>query len=228
LIFANTKNQALDPKFAGSFISWLFNRRKPDGAPVCSSIDAVLYLTLIHHVGDLGGVRLQPALTLVRDDRPDYKSLNDYLTAFLEDWATFNGIPMFAAEKPFEQIEDFSRTPMRRMGLPKGVKGLKIALNFEFPALCPKCAATFAHPAGNGNAMNVNEPQKDLLIVRVICPRCHDVAATRVADLAVDRQGDTISVYPWIGRPEEMMGADWRRFIDRSEGPASAAFNRTT
>lgn len=225
LIFANTKNQALDPKLAGSFISWLFNRRKPSGAPVCSSIDAVLYLTLIHDVGDLGGVRLQPAITLLRDDRPEYKRLDDYLQTFLEDWAAFNGIPMFAAEKPFEEIEDFSRTPMRRMGLAKGVKGFKIAINFEFPALCPKCGATFAHPAGNGNSMYINEPQKELLVVGLVCPQCDNIAATRVADLAVDRDGDTISVYPWLGRLENISGADWRKFIDRSGGPASATFN---
>jgi hypothetical protein len=124
---------------------------------VCNSIDGVLYLTLIHDVGDLGGVRLQPAIVLLRDDRRDYAPLDEYLRRFLEHWAAFNGIPMFTAEKSFDQIEDFSKTPMRRTGL-QGAEptsrpnGMKIAMNFDFPALCTKCGATFAHPAGNGNA----------------------------------------------------------------------------
>lgn len=221
LIFANTQNQPLDPRLAVSFLSWLFNRRKPDGQPVCSSIDAVLYLTRIHDVGDLDGVRLQPAITLFRDERPDYEPLKDYLAAFLADWAAFNRIPLFMAEKSYEQIEDFSRTPMRR-----GLKNLKrkpvppyIAASFPMPALCQNCGARFAHPAANANQMYKNEPQKDFLVIGFVCPRCDDIATTRVADLAEDRKGDTISVYPWTGSLDDMLKPEWRRFIDRSNPP---------
>jgi hypothetical protein len=223
LIFANTQNQPLDPRLAASFLSWLFNRRKPDGQPVCSSIDAVLYLTQIHDVGDLDGVRLQPAITLFRDERPDYEPLKDYLMALLEDWAAFNRIPIFMAEQSFGQIEDFSMTPMRRAGLLKNLKQKPsppyIAWSFPMPALCQNCGTKFAHPAGNANPMYKNEPQKDFLVIGFVCPRCDDIAATRVADLAVDRDGDTISVYPWSGSLDDMLKPEWRRFIDRSNPP---------
>jgi hypothetical protein len=223
VILANTGNQPLDPRLAGSFLGLLFNRRKPDGQPICSSIDAVLYHTQIHNVGDLDGVGLRPAITLLRDGRSQYEPLKAYLDRLLEDWAAFNGIPMFVAEQSFDQIKDFSRTPMRRMGLGKAIKsnakGLRIAASFPIPARCKKCDATFAHPAWNGNAMYVNEPQKDLLVVGFVCPRCDDIADTRVADFATDRDGDTINVYPWTGSLDDILKPDWRKFIDRSERP---------
>jgi hypothetical protein len=165
LILVNTQNQPLEPRVAVWFLSLLFNRRKHNSDAICSSIDCILYLTQIHTVGELDEVRLNPAITLVRDERPDYAELKTYLSEFVEEWAAFNNIPLFAAEQSFERIQDFSKTPMRRRVLPKSLKEKPkppyIAAKFSLPALCQQCGAKFAHPAGSGNPMYVNEPQKD-------------------------------------------------------------------
>jgi hypothetical protein len=180
-------------------------------------------LTQIHSVGELDEVRLNPAITLVRDERPEYAELKTYLSEFVEEWAAFNNMPLFAAEQSYERIEDFSRTPMRRRVLPKSLKENPkppyIAAKFSLPALCQQCGAKFAHPAGNGNPMYINEPQKDCFVVGFICPRCDQVAETRVADLTLDRDGDVIRVYPWTGTLNDFLGAEWRTFIDRNDPP---------
>ena len=112
---------------------------------------------------------------------------------------------------------------MKRAGILKALKEKPeppyIAASFPMPARCKNCGARFAHPAWNGNAMYVNEPQKDLFVVGFVCPRCDEIAETRVADLTVDRDGDTISVYPWTGSLDDMLKPNWQKFIDRSDQP---------
>jgi hypothetical protein len=110
LILANTQNHPLDPHLAVWFFNLLFNRCKKDGTPICSSIDAILYLTEIYNIGILDSVGLRPAVTILRDVRSDYEPLKGYVDRLLEDWAAFNGVPFFVAEQPYEQIENFNRT----------------------------------------------------------------------------------------------------------------------
>jgi hypothetical protein len=224
LILVNTQNSPLEPKLALWFLSLLFNRRKQNGQPICSSIDCILYLTQLHTLGELDGVHLQPALKLMRDGRSDYQPLETYLNEFLEEWAAFNHIPLFMAEESYEQIKDFSMTPMRRRVLPKSLREQPtppyIAAKFPFPALCRECGDRFAHPAGNGSSMDVHEPQKDCFVVGFVCPRCDQIAETRVADLAVDREGDVIRVYPWTGTLDDFLRVEWRTFIDRNDPPS--------
>jgi hypothetical protein len=91
-----------------------------------------------------------------------------------------------------------------------------INARFELPAICKECGATFAHPAENRNkGMYVNEPQKDLYVIGFVCPVCDQIADTRVADLAIDRDGEMINVYPWTGTLDDMLKPSWRSFIDR-------------
>jgi hypothetical protein len=65
--------------------------------------------------------------------------------------------------------------------------------------------------------MYVNEAQKDFFVVGFVCPQCDGIADTRVADLAVDREGEVIRVYPWTGSLDDMLKPDWRQFIDRAD-----------
>jgi dTDP-4-dehydrorhamnose reductase len=119
LIVTNTHNASLEPQAALWFLSVLLHSRKQDGSPICSSIDCILYLTQVHRLGELDGVKLQPAVTMLREEHPKYRRLYQYVQEFLEHWAKFNGLPIFFIEKPFHEITDFSRTPMRRGGLLK-------------------------------------------------------------------------------------------------------------
>jgi len=224
LILANTQNHPLDPRLAVWFLKLLFNRRKEDKkTPICSAIDAILYLTEIHDIGDLDGVGLRPAVTILRAERSDYDPLKEYLDRLLEGWAAFSGIPLFVAEQPYEQIENFNRTPMQRRGLLSSSKTKPnppyIAASFSMPALCKECGARFAHPALNESAMRIKESQTDFFVVGFVCPRCSGIADTRVADLAVDREGEIIRVYPWTGSLDDILSPDWRKFIDRSNRP---------
>ena len=223
LILANTHNASLEPQAALWFLSVLLHRRKQDGSPICSSIDCILYLTQVHRVGELDGVKLQPAVTMLREEHYKYDGLDKYLQELLEDWAKFNNVPIFFSEKPFHEITDFSKIPMRRGGLLKDLtkrpKGWYIAVSFSMPALCGNCGARFAHPAADRNPMYVNEPQKDLLAVGFVCPRCDGIAATYAADLVVDRKQDIVTVYPWTGTVDDFLRTDWRSFIDRRNPP---------
>jgi hypothetical protein len=176
----------------------------------------MLYLTQIHEIGELDGAKLQPAITMMRNEDPKYDALYQYVQGLLERWANFNGRPIFFAEKPFHEIADFSKTSMRRGGLPHHTcKGLKVAVKFSLPALCKRCGARFAHPADKRGEMDIGECQKDFFVVNFICPRCRGIAATYAADLALDKSGDIVSVYPWTGIPEDHFRSDWRNFIDR-------------
>lgn len=218
LIVANTGNNPLQPDLAYWFLSLLLRKRKENGSPLCSAIDCILYLSEIHNLGRLDGVALKPAIIIPRDERPEYEALNDYLgNGFLRDWANFNNIPFFEAEKRYNEIQNFSQTPMRRLvPLKEKPRPPYINARFPIPALCKECGATFAHPADvQSKGMYVNEPQKDLYVVGFVCPQCDQIADTRVADLAVDKDGDIINVYPWTGTLDDMLKPSWRNFIDR-------------
>ena len=65
----------------------------------------------------------------------------------------------------------------------------------------------------------VNEPQKGLLAVGFVCPRCDGIAATYAADLVVDRKQDITTVFPWTGTVDDFLRTDWRSFIDRRNPP---------
>jgi hypothetical protein len=67
--------------------------------------------------------------------------------------------------------------------------------------------------------MYVNEAQRDFLVIGFVCPKCNKIADTRVADLAVDKEGEVIRVFPWTGSLDDMLKPNWRNFIDRSDRP---------
>lgn len=223
LILANTDNPTVEPDVAMWLLWLLFNRRKEDGSPICSAIQCVLYLTELHTAGDLDGTKLRPLISFFRDKGPRYEPLSKYLDVFLEDWAAFNRTALFITDEPYKLGKDFSQTPMRRGGLMRQLKEEPprpfIAATFPLPALCPHCGSRFAHPADRKNSMYVNEPQKDLLVVGFVCPRCDDIAATHIADLAVDRQGDIIRTHPWTRPIEDLLAPNWRDFIVRRDTP---------
>ena len=223
LILANTDNPTVEPDVAMWLLWLLFNRRKQDGSPLCSSIQCVLYLTELHTVGDLDGTNLRPAISLFRDEALHYEPLSRYLEAFLEDWAAFNRTPIFFTDESYTLGKDFSKTSLRRGGLMRQFKekptGPFIGATFPSPALCPHCGSRFVHPADRRNSMYVNEPQKDLLVVGFVCPHCDDIAATYVADLTVDRQGEIIKTHHWTRPIQDLLAPNWRDLIVRRDTP---------
>jgi hypothetical protein len=101
-----------------------------------------------------------------------------------------------------------------------GIKRIFRRVDADGPDMAAEILAAVSCPP-RPDRMVVNEPQKDLLVVGILCPVCKDIAATRVADLRVDRQNDTVSAYPWRGSPNDFVGPEWRKFIDRSGGSAA-------
>jgi hypothetical protein len=221
LILANTSNQPLDPQLAHDFLSFVFNKRKEKGGPpICSSIDCVLYLPQLHTLGRLpDGAGLQPAIPLFRDQRVEYEVFRTYLVnTLLKNWAAFNGQRYFVTDQPFPETKDFSNRPLRSLERKseQTKPGWFIETHFTLPRSCRECEATLDfEPTGHKQLMQHREPQPGCFVVYVFCPTCDEVAEVYAGDLAVDRKGNVVNVYPWSGTPTDLTATNWRSFIRR-------------
>jgi hypothetical protein len=134
-------------------------------------------------------------------------------------WAAFNGQRYFVLEQLVSKIKNFSKTSVRQVderGPNQNQRGWFIQTHFTVPRICRECGATLDfQPAGHKQPMDYHEPQPGCFIVHVLCPTCDQVAEVYAADLAIDRKGEVVNVYPWSGTPVDLTAANWRNFIHR-------------
>jgi hypothetical protein len=173
---------------------------------------------MVGRLPDGGG--LQPAIPIFRDERPKYETLRTYLRdCFLMQWAAFNGQRYFVSDQPLSEITDFSKTSLRQIaerGLNQNRRGWFIQTHFTLPRRCRACGAILDfEPAGHKEPMQHGEPQPGCFVIYVFCPTCDQIAEVCAADLAVDRIGEVVNVFPWAGTQADLTAAHWRDFIHR-------------